>query len=325
MAERCVIVYPLSGYINRIQAVISARLLAEELGARLVVCWEPTELAPADAAMVLSPEFVTECVRTPDEALSEFGFSVDAIPDYFDLDTRAGRASIRGLDKGEQYFMPSLREALVDSPEISRIVLVAGGKFMLSGDASLTEAQDVEFRSRRALAYAELRLNPDIETHADSNIGDHRPYAGLHLRYSDRNHQAPTRAQIESSLADVKSRTGLTSLFIASDTKAELNHWTRAARDLGFEPWSAEPITLDRTDPRSALGALIDWRILGGSDAMVFFSESSFAEEAAVATGSWESCIGLSPSASRARLVRTSTIVRAVLTYPRRHGWFGTQ
>ena len=323
MAERCVIVYPLSGYINRLQAVVSAGLLAEDLGARLIICWEPTELAPAEAGMILSPELVSESVRTPAEVKDEFGFGVDEIPSYLDIDASASRVSIRGLDKGEQHFMSELRDAIAAKPELSQVVLVAGGKFTLNGDAELTLNQDREFRRRRASAYAALELNSSIDEHADRQITDHRPYAALHLRYSDRNHQAPTRAQIETALVDIRTQTGLTSLFIASDTKAELDHWSRAARDLGFEPWSAESVTLDRTDPRSALGALIDWRILGGSEAMVFFSESSFAEEAAVATGSWESCIGLKASASRAKWVHVSTIGRAALTYPRRHGWWG--
>lgn len=325
MPERCVIVYPLSGYINRIQAVVSARLLAEDLGAQLIICWEPTDVAPAEASMILDSKHVAESVRTPAEVRSEFGFSIDELPAYLRVDGVAGRVSIRGLDLGEQHFMPDLRRALTENPAISQIVLVAGGKFMLAGDSELTELQDQEFRRRRAAAYAILALNPEIDVHAAAQIEQHRPYLGLHLRYSDRNHQAPTRRQVADALEQLAVASELTSLFIASDTRSELERWSSTAHELGLEPWSASPVTLDRSDPRSALGALIDWRILGGSEAMVFFSESSFAEEAAVATGHWEKCIGLAASSSRSLWVRTSVLVNAAVTYPRRHGWLGKQ
>ena len=194
---------------------------------------------------------------------------------------------------------------------------------MLEGDAELTEVQDREFRRRRASAYEALQLNPEIDSHAVARIQQHRPFLGLHLRYSDRNHQAPTRRQISAAVEQLTEDSGLTSLFIASDTRSEQERWSIIARESGLEPWSAAPVTLDRSDPRSALGALIDWRILGGSEAMVFFSESSFAEEAAVATGHWEDCRGLASSSSRSLWVRVSTLARAAQTYPRRHGWLG--
>ena len=116
---------------------------------------------------------------------------------------------------------------------------------------------------------------------------------------------------------------GLTSLFIASDTAKERLRWIAITREMGFAPWTVDPGSLLRGDASAAIGALIDWRILGGSQAMVYFAESSFAEEAAVATGNFDSSIGLRASSGRVLQVKAGEYVNALVSYPRRHGWLG--
>ena len=56
---------------------------------------------------------------------------------------------------------------------------------------------------------------------------------------------------------------------------------------------------------------------------MVYFAESSFAEEAAVTTGNFDSSIGLRASKSRVLQVKAGEYVNALVSYPRRHGWLG--
>jgi hypothetical protein len=318
-----VVVRPLSGYVNRLQSIVSSALLAEDLRARLVVCWDESEVAPVPAAAVLDPAFCEDHVRPAREVRDDLGVDPTSIPAYLAIDEGSRVITLAGLDRGEQAFMPDLRAALALMPDARAVVLSAGGKFYLDGDAVLTEQQARDFRIRRAAGYAALPLHAQVEERAAVASG-HEPFAGLHLRYSDRSTQTPWRRAIAPAVRAVTSATGTSDLFVASDSGDERRRWTHEATKLGLRPWSADPGDFPRSDPRSALGALVDWRILTQSSAMVYFAASSFAEEAAVASGAFDAGVGLTASGARTAWVRAGQYLDAASTYPRRRGWFST-
>lgn len=314
-----VLVYPQSGYANRLQAIASSALLAEWLGGRLWVCWEHQQVAAATAEQVFDPAFVATHVVGADEALERWGVRRGDIPLYLTVDADRHRVLLAGHDRGEQHFMPALRSVLDDGSPRDLIVVVAGGKFTLDGGAVLSDQQRREFDERRGAYYRALDLHPDIESRVEEVVAGRGPFLGLHLRYSDRSTQAPMRRRIAPALRRLSDERGLHDLFVASDTPGERDRWHRRAEGLGLHPWSADPGDLPRSDPRSALGALVDWRILGRSQGMVYFAESSFAEEASVASGWHEASIGLAASRVQAWGVRAAEYSRAAVTYPKRH------
>jgi hypothetical protein len=218
--------------------------------------------------------------------------------------------------------MPQLREALAGMDDPAALVISAGGKFTLEGDEVLTPEQDRAFRERRAVAYADLPLHPDIESRA-AVAAAHAPFVGLHLRYSDRSAQTPWPRLIGPAVQGVTSVQRTTSVFVASDSGRQRAMWTQRLEGMGLRPWSADPGDYPRSDPRSALGALVDWRILTRAQSMVYFAASSFAEEAAVASGRFDVSVGLTATSARTAWVRAGQYAEAARTYPRRHGWWG--
>jgi hypothetical protein len=312
-----VLLYPLSGYANRLQAIASASILAEDLGGRLAVCWETSDVAPAPAGAVFDASFVAAHVVTSDEADERWGVRREAVPRYLSVDPDARRIGLAGHDRGEQHFMPDLDRALASMPEVETVVLVAGGKFCRPGTS------EAAFRGQRHDFYRAMRLAPAVEEAVDRECRDRPDFVGLHLRYSDRNRQAPLRRRIRPALIEVAGRAGVRSVFVASDTGRERARWCEVARAAGLEPWTVDPGSLARAEAGSVHGALVDWRILGRARAMAFFAESSFAEEAAVAGDGWDRSIGLPASGLRAVAVQAGDYARAAVTYPRRHGWLG--
>jgi hypothetical protein len=317
-----VVVRPLSGYANRLQAIVSGSLLAQDLGGPLLVCWQESEVAPVPASAVLAPSYCATHVRTTSDIYGELGVDLSHIREYLTIDEGTGVITLAGLDRGEQAFMPDLRAALSRLPDARAVVLSAGGKFTLDGDAVLTPEQARRFRVRRAAGYAELSLHPGIEERA-AVAGERQPFVGLHLRYSDRSTQTPWSRDIAPAVSRVTRTAGTASVFVASDTPAQRHSWTERLQKMGLTPWSADPGDFARSDPRSALGALVDWRILTRSQAMVYFAASSFAEEAAVASGRFDEGVGLTASRTRTAWVRAGQYAEAARTYPRRHGWWG--
>lgn len=299
-----VVVKPLSGYVNRIQALTSSYLLAQDLGAEFAVDWRPDSAAPADPTQIFDPMFLTRM---------SFGADLPATTPYLNSDTRLGRITLAGLDRGEQVFMTELKSLIDSMTGEVEVWISAGGKFSLDvGD----------FESRRRDFYRhKLLFTPRIESQASALSHSHPPFLGLHLRYSDRNHQAPSRKSIGRAVTQLRERSGLSSIFVASDSATERDHWLATLRIQGMDPWCVNSEIKERSDSSSAESALLDWRLLGLSHGVIFFSESSFGEEAAVSAGQLEQSAGLAPSLVRSRIVVARRLLFDLVSYPKRH-WF---
>lgn len=314
-----IVVFPRSGYANRLQTMVSAALMAEELGMDWKVCWLPQDISPVQAEDVFSPDFVRDRVISPIAAQSTYGLTIQSIPRYLHESADRSRVYLAGHDHGEQFYMPQLRDMLAEhTPEV--IAIVAGGKFTLQGDRELTNQQATRFRQRRLLAYQGVHLHPEIDEMVAEYRDKHQRYLGLHLRYSDRNTQAPWSWQIEPQVRKLAAAMGVSDIFVASDSMAARDRWIRRLTRSGLSAWGTQPLSLNRREARSALGALVDWRLLAQSTGMVYFRESSFAEEACVASGATEASTALPASAMRGRLIVTRAYAHALVTYPLRHG-----
>ena len=200
------------------------------------------------------------------------------------------------------------------------LVIVAGGSFDISGPSCAEGAWSESFLSAKRDFYRGLPLNSAIESTAAEFSSAHPDgYLGLHLRYSDRAHQAPTPWAIKRALARQAAETGLTDVFIASDSPRARAEWSRRVEGMGLRAWNLSDSFAALASATSAGPALGDWRILGGSTRLVFFAESSYSVEACVASGSWASSSALPTSRARAVGHRALSHLRAAVTYPARN------
>lgn len=317
------VILPVNGYINRIQAVASAAVLASELGSELIVCWEVEDVAGSPASEVFSPEFCAAWVRDRSAIETQLGISLSSLPRYLHVDPEHRLVSLAGNDRGEQHFMAELAQTIDTHPECDTLVLIAGGNFSLLDRADGSPVTPQQAIEQRGAWYRACAFNPLIEAAAEQACAQHRPFSALHLRYTDRAHQAPSQQSIRAALQALRQRASSDALFVASDTSASRDRWMQEARAMGFEPWTIEHAPIDRAESTSAHAALIDWRILGSSEATVYFASSSFAHEAAVASGNLVACIALQPDPVNALSAKARELGRALVTYPRRHGWLG--
>ena len=312
-----VVIRPQSGYINRLQAIVSAQLMAEELGGQLLIAWEPSPITPVGMDAVLSADFCDRYLISSEEAYSRIGLDIRSIPRYLQFDEQLGAVTLAGLDQGEQHFMPALRSILATG-NVSAIAISAGGKFMLSGGSRLTPMEQEVFRLRRHAAYQALSLHHDVEAAADQCVIGHGEFLALHLRYSDRSLESPWRARIAPALRRIHKDSGVSSLFVASDTWEERERWVVRAPSLGLRPWCVEGTCVSRMDESGAHGAMLDWRLLTRAKSSVYFASSSFAEEAAVASGAYSGSLGLRAGPERIAWNKTRKFAQDVITYPQR-------
>ena len=318
------IVIPLSGYINRLQATASSSIISEELGWKFRVLWEAETVAASDPHNIFSPAFCDDHLISNSQFTDIIGQKATELPRYLSTNPEKRLISLAGHDHGEQAFMRELTNLLRDNQHLYRnLVLKAGGNFHLVDDAISSSVGDSLAREQRALWYQQLKFTDAIESAVRAELNDREPFLGLHLRYGDRSHQAPCNRAIEHALRDISDSTGIRSLFIASDSLAKRDMWLERASKLGLHPWFVEHRIWDRGHTQSASPALIDWRILANSQTMVYFGESSFAYEAAVATGKFDQCISLRANKLVAGSSRMRQYATSLASYPKRHDWFG--
>ena len=310
---RRVVIVPRNGYVNRLQAIVSAQALAQSVGASLGIGWERQPAAPVDISGILD---LRAASAESTELVNSFPGAMQAAEVPVGI-TRAsdGVVFLAGGMAGEQVLMPALRRELDEG--INELVIVAGGKFWLPGDQHLTTQQADQFRSVRQELYSDLKLNEEIEGQA-SKVVSRMPlrFLGLHLRYSDRNQQAPSRRSIREALISLRDDVE-GNVYIAGDDLSKVAEWRNWLDQHGWNTWANETSQAD-VESRKA-DALVDWRILGAAHRLVYFAESSFGEEAAVASGHFDDSCGLECNRVRSIAVRSAAHFRNLVTYPSRH------
>lgn len=306
----------------------SSALLATHLDANYRVCWTYESAAPASRDLIFEDQ---SAQRTPDEVGIDFideeeltestGLAVQEFPPYLQISKtpRGGSVlTLAGLDRGEQPFMSELSHLISDTqPEF--VVISAGGRFSIQHGSDSVTWDDRFFRTQRCEWYGRLRLNAEIDSVWPELAG--LPSLGLHLRYSDRSHQTPSRSEIRRACLQLGSESGISRIFVAGDSYKENERWLEELEAFGFNVWSARDIAHFADGMRDGVSALVDWRTLSACERIVFFTESSFGYEAAVATGKFESSIGLSPNPLVTIRTRLGYHLSNIWSAPRRRGW----
>ncbi len=303
-----VIVIPRNGYLNRIQAWASASILAAEFDVPVRVLWEHERIAPAGPEDLFESSLVNASFVGRSDVDSLLGQNHEDLPRYLTCLPAVGVAVLAGHDQGEQLFMAQLENLIREEPWLRTLIIIAGGKFHLDSSH--------DFRRQREVFYRQLRWSNEIDARVEAELMGKGPFNALHLRGTDHALSAPTIRQVREALKELRSQSNLSELFIAADSAETLAHWTSTAHELGFRPWSASGISLERTSAAAGADALIDWRLLCHSEALIYSRQSTFSEEAAVASGNANRAVPLSASDIaqwRRKVMRWGS---SVLAYP---------
>ena len=284
LLERVIIV-PWNGYVNRLQAWASASILAERLGADLRVAWETERVAPASASTLFSDSLLERSFVPVDDVTHVLGQAHNAMPRYLTVNQDQGTAFLAGHDRGEQHFMDQLLQVLQVSTAVSTLVIVAGGKFHLP--------HETDFTKKRKDFYHQIAWHPDINDRLTAAQATGAAYLGVHIRQTDRSREAPTPRAMQRAVQELAEQSGLTDVFLAGDTASARNRWRDQLARLGFSSWMSNASSFNREESASARDAIVDWLLLGRSEAIIYSAQSSFGQEAAIMTTRPELCQSL--------------------------------
>jgi len=267
-----VVIIPVNGYANRLQAWASAGILASSIGAQVSCLWVTEEVAPTPAAILFSSTLLEQAFIEPADAQERWGLIPQDVPRYLSLSN--GIVTLAGHDKGEQYFMNDL-EQIIRSPEAPPIIAIrAGGHFHVVG----SDTADAD----RAHFYRQIAWAPEIDDAVSRSAREPGSYVGLHIRESDRARTAPTHRQVLSAITEAANTSGLTSVLVAADSKAARTRWCDVLREHGLSPWTSTTEQTNRSHLDSGVSAMVDWRLLGDAHSLVYSQESSFGHEASL-------------------------------------------
>ena len=318
-----VVVIPRNGYINRLQAMASSAILANEISASFRVLWESDVAAPAPIELLIAAESLPQGSFLDQEDLSEIlPFRIDEFPQYVSrCESNQGErvVTLAGQDRGEQPLMGELSQVVEQwRPKI--LVIAAGGRFSLEAGSQPVTWDSPMFRALRMSWYDRVKFVSEIDSSWPELLG--QPSLGLHLRYSDRSHQTPSRREVLRAVRTLVERTGVNRVFIASDSTRERERWLSTLGNSGLDAWSYSPklVSTPKVNPAVVM-ALIDWRILGKTAGSVFFTESSYGYEAAVASGNFETSLALDPNHFVRLRVGVSNHVKNLTGARKRRGW----
>lgn len=281
--ERIVIV-PVNGYANRLQAWASASALGADLDVPVQVLWEPEPIAAASGADLFDAALVAASFINTEEVVTLLDAPHPSLPRYLVDAGRSGDAlMLAGHDRGEQAFMGDLAARLAQGRHRA-LVIVAGGHFHLPGVG--------DPQARRRAFYQGLRWSKEVSRRTDAAMPE-GSFIGLHVRGTDRSVTAPIENQLRKSVLDVAARTGASAVYLAADTREARERWATVCDSLGLDPRSLPAPDLNRGCREAGIDALADWRVLGTSRGLAYSLDSSFGAEAAVAAGSDAVCVGV--------------------------------
>lgn len=289
-----VIVVPRNGYANRLQAWASAHVLAAQLNWDLKVLWEPQEVATTPVDWIFGEEFLARTLISSSEVQAILGRSHEELPRYFNVLREGDLLVLAGHDKGEQAFMPDLARHLTLGQIGTTLVIIAGGSY------SLPDSPD-PVAARRAF-YRSLMWSESVDNLVNEAVKSQRDFCALHVRNTDRSHQAPTNRAIRQALQEAAERSDSKSLFVCADTHEARVQWSTVAEDIGWSPWYVTGVEFDRTSPANGVSALVDWRLLSLASSVIFPAASTFSSEAVVAGGNIDTSYPLATHTLRGKL-----------------------
>jgi hypothetical protein len=314
-----VVVVPVNGYANRLQAMASSSSIAGQLGWDFRVCWEPELGCAAPADELFSQEFMTRHFISVDDFQSAFEHRPEGIPLW--LTVRGSDAYLRGHSRGEQVFMEDLAGLFQSSRAPRRLVIVAGGKFSLriAGGSTDEPLSAKDAWKARMSFYRSISWSPAVtERVREGRANLPNVYVGLHIRSTDRSSQRPSLRKLKQRLRTAQVATGVNDVFLAADSEESLKRWQAILLEMGFHPYFLESNLGDRSKGAAAVAAISDFLLLGQSAALVYTPESSFGYEACVMSGHFP---GFPASAAQPVVLTRGLFARGIrLVKPRHKG-----
>ena len=308
--NREVIVIPVNGLSNRLRAIASGLILANQIGATFSFSWPLSEIMQCKPEDILSEDFIKEAFLTKD--LSEVAEATrENQPFFVEFKTENSRVvSFSGGREGEQRFMQKLEEICSVEESNLRIIIKSGGLFHFCKGNCKSDCSN--FQENRRQIYSKLGKSQEVQKRLDEAL-NHLPknFGSLHLRFSDKRIDqsiSPYRI-FRFTLKRGRELSGQNfPLFICGDEHSEIENMAEKFSKQNIQVFRRQNINLERNTEESAVDAYVDWLILSRSKWLVYFTNTSFSYEAAIFGGFTDSSYRIHQRFSNARSIKAKIL-----------------
>jgi len=271
---------PQNGLANRLQAIASGILLANELGMTLKVHWIVEKAMPISSNEIFDEKTLLEYFISPEES-NVYNEIVEKAKYFVSLD--ANYIVVKGMRLGEQRLMNKLKNEITNQKENLDIVVISGGKFLLNRNRFFTDSST--FRTLRKEVYNQLKFHKKILENVDAlqkQLG--KNYVAVHLRGTDRISET-IKIKKFIKLLKLDLNKIYESIFICGDSYDRRMALQDLLEKTGFNNIVVPEIDFSRSTVSGIQDAAADWLVLSKAKKIIFSEGTTFSYEAAVAGG----------------------------------------
>lgn len=271
---------PQNGLANRLQAIASGKLLANELGMTLKVHWIVEKAMPINSSEIFDEQTLLEYFTSPEEG-SVYNKIVERSKYFVSLD--ANSIVIKGMRLGEQRLMNKLKNEIRIQKENLDVVVISGGKFLLNRNRFFTDSST--FRTLRKEIYDQIKFHKKILENVNAlqkQLG--KNYVAVHLRGTDRISET-IKIKKFIKLLKLDFNNINEPIFICGDSYDRRMVLQDSLEKAGFNNIIVPEIDFSRSTVSGIQDAAADWLVLSKAKKIIFSEGTTFSYEAAVAGG----------------------------------------
>jgi hypothetical protein len=209
--ERIVIV-PVNGYANRLQAWASASILGASIGVPVSVHWRPQDIATSPPEMLFDDQLIKSTFTTSADLPRAYADPLTQVPVGLHFSAKSGVVTLAGRERGEQVYMPELMQIIDTQRTVRTLIIVAGGLFNLEASSTFTRQRQGFYRS--------IAWDRSIQETVERLTEQRGPYLALHSRKTDRSLDVATSRSMRKALKRMAQQRKLQSIFITADSQS---------------------------------------------------------------------------------------------------------
>jgi hypothetical protein len=294
------VLIPINGLVNRLRAMASAAIFAEQHSMSLDFFWIATNVMNCNPLEVFSSEFCQAHFKSVDNN-SSLDFLASQREEIFAV--KGSDLLVAGGRSGEQKYLAKVKETLIPNAKILRLIIKSGGLFHDCEHIGCVDCKS--FREKRADFYRAIGSSTPVMSEVDfleSKLGS--DFIGLHIRQTDKSRDE--RVSINRMIRELKKELKKKDLykefprvFVCGDDPRGLEEVSRLLNKLRIENLVRLDIDFNRENSSNAISAYSDWLMLSRATKIFFYGNTSFSYEAAVLGGVFDQSVHLEPRGKR--------------------------
>jgi acid phosphatase class B len=263
--EPRLIIIPVNGFCNRIRAIVSAKIIADDLNIPLYIKWIP-EIKICNCVYndVFGDNSNLWNITYEDTGTFKSGLTINN-----------NICMLKGAQRGEQYYITNFYEN-----NCSKKIIKSGGNFYYT-----KKYNKDQFNNKKNENYKLIKFNDIIyEKYKECNKKFPENYIGVHIRAQDFHFKKRSKNfnidLFEQNILKCVNNNNMNNILLLGDTKDLINKFKNQLIKHNLNIFTTNDIDSDRDNYVGLQLAIVDFLLLSNSKYLFLTTRSSFGNEA---------------------------------------------